>query len=68
MPRGKKSGRAASGDGSIQKKIVKKNGRVGMILKPSRATLAMDAYGHVTEQMKRDSVERMQKFIKSVSG
>lgn len=27
MPRGKKSGRAASGDGSIRKKIVKKNGK-----------------------------------------
>ncbi len=27
MPRGKKSGRAASGDGSIRKKIIKKNGK-----------------------------------------
>jgi len=27
MPHGKKSGRAAAGDGSIRKKIVKKNGK-----------------------------------------
>ena len=32
------------------------------------AAFTLDVYGHVTDQMKRDSAERMQKFIKSVSG
>lgn len=32
------------------------------------ASFTLDVYGHVTDQMKRDSAERMQKFIKSVSG
>lgn len=32
------------------------------------ASFTLDVYGHVTNQMKRDSAERMQKFIKSVSG
>ena len=31
------------------------------------ASFTLDVYGHVTDQMKRDSAERMQKFIKSVS-
>ena len=32
------------------------------------AAFTLDVYGHVTDQMKRDSADRMQKFIKSVSG
>ena len=32
------------------------------------AAFTLDVYGHVTDQMKRESAERMQKFIKSVSG
>ena len=32
------------------------------------AAVTLDVYGHVTDQMKRDSAERMQKFIESVSG
>ncbi len=32
------------------------------------AAFTLDIYGHVTDQMKRDSAERMQAFIKSVSG
>lgn len=32
------------------------------------ASFTLDVYGHVTDQMKRESAERMQKFIKSVSG
>ena len=32
------------------------------------AAFTLDIYGHVTDQMKRDSAERMQKFIESVSG
>ena len=32
------------------------------------AAFTLDVYGHVTDQMKRDSAERMQKFIESVSG
>ena len=32
------------------------------------ASFTLDVYGHVTDQMKRDSAERMQKFIESVSG
>ena len=32
------------------------------------ASFTLDVYGHVTDQMQRDSAERMQKFIKSVSG
>lgn len=32
------------------------------------ASFTLDVYGHVTDQMKRDSAERMQKFIKEVSG
>ena len=32
------------------------------------ASFTLDVYGHVTDQMKRDSAERMQRFIKSVSG
>jgi len=31
------------------------------------ASFTLDVYGHVTDQMKRESAERMQKFIKSVS-
>ena len=32
------------------------------------ASFTLDVYGHVTDQMKRDSAERMQKFIESLSG
>ena len=32
------------------------------------ASFTLEVYGHVTDQMQRDSAERMQKFIKSVSG
>lgn len=32
------------------------------------AAFTLDVYGHVTEQMKRDSANRMEQFIKSVSG
>ena len=32
------------------------------------AAFTLDIYGHVTDQMKRDSAERMQKFIESVYG
>jgi len=32
------------------------------------ASFTLDVYGHGTDQMKRESAERMQKFIKSVSG
>lgn len=32
------------------------------------ASFTLDIYGHVTDQMRRDSAERMQKFIRSVSG
>ena len=31
------------------------------------AAFTLDVYGHVTDQMKRESVDRMQKFIESVS-
>lgn len=32
------------------------------------AAFTLDVYGHVTEEMKRASAERMEKFIQSVSG
>ena len=32
------------------------------------AAFTLDVYGHVTEQMRRDSADRMEQFIKSVSG
>ena len=32
------------------------------------AAFTLDVYGHVTDQMKRDSADRMQKFIQSISG
>jgi integrase len=32
------------------------------------AAFTLDVYGHVTEQMKRASANRMEKFIQSVSG
>ena len=32
------------------------------------AAFTLDVYGHVTEQMKQTSSERMDNFIKSVSG
>ena len=35
------------------------------ILQPVAFTL--DVYGHVTDKMKRDSADRMQKFIDSIS-
>lgn len=31
------------------------------------AAFSLDVYGHVTDQMKRDSVNRMQKYIQNVS-
>ena len=34
----------------------------------STAAFTLDRYGHVTEQMKRDSANRIQAFIQSVSG
>lgn len=30
------------------------------------ASFALDVYGHVTDQMKRESAERMEKYIKSI--
>ena len=32
------------------------------------AAFTLDVYGHVTDQMKQDSANRMEAFIKSVSG
>ena len=32
------------------------------------AAFTLDVYGHVTEQMRRDSADRMEQFIRSVSG
>lgn len=32
------------------------------------AAFTLDRYGHVTEQMRQASAERMEQFIKSVSG
>ena len=32
------------------------------------ASFTLDIYGHVTDQMKRESAQRMERFIKSVSG
>jgi integrase len=32
------------------------------------AAFTLDVYGHVTERMKRDSADRMERFISSVSG
>lgn len=32
------------------------------------ASFTLDIYGHVTDQMKRESAQRMEKFIQSVSG
>jgi len=31
------------------------------------ASFTLDVYGHVTDQMKRESAERMERFIKSIS-
>ena len=31
------------------------------------ASFTLDIYGHVTEQMKRESADRMERFIKNVS-
>ncbi len=31
------------------------------------ASFTLDVYGHVTDQMKRESAERMEKFIKNIS-
>ena len=33
----------------------------------STAAFTLDVYGHVTEKMKKDSADRMQAFIKSIS-
>ena len=32
------------------------------------ASFTLDVYGHVTEQMRKDSADRMERFIKGVSG
>lgn len=32
------------------------------------ASFTLDVYGHVTEEMKQDSADRMERFIKGVSG
>ena len=32
------------------------------------AAFTLDVYGHVTERMKQDSADRMERFIKGVSG
>lgn len=32
------------------------------------ATFTLDVYGHVTEQMKRDSADRMEQYIKTITG
>ena len=32
------------------------------------AAFTLDVYGHITEQMKQDSAQRMERFIQSVSG
>lgn len=32
------------------------------------AAFTLDVYGHVTEEMKRASADRMEKFIQGVSG
>ena len=32
------------------------------------AAFTLDVYGHVTDQMKRASAERMEEFIRGVSG
>lgn len=34
----------------------------------SSAAFTLDVYGHVTEQMRRDSGQRMENYIKSLSG
>ena len=37
-------------------------------LSHATASFTLDVYGHVTDQMKRDSADRMERFIQSVSG
>jgi integrase len=32
------------------------------------AAFTLDVYGHVTERMKKESADRMEQFIKTVSG
>ena len=32
------------------------------------AAFTLDRYGHVTEQMRKESADRMERFIKGVSG
>jgi Site-specific recombinase XerD len=32
------------------------------------AAFTLDVYGHVTEQMKKDSAERMNKLIENITG
>ena len=32
------------------------------------AVFTLDVYGHVTDQMKKESADRMEKFIESLSG
>ena len=32
------------------------------------ASFTLDVYGHVTPQMKKESADRMERFIKAVSG
>ena len=42
-----------------------KNGKSRTI---TAAAFTLDVYGHVTEEMKRASADRMEKVIQSVSG
>ena len=37
------------------------------LLGHATASFTLDVYGHVTDQMKRDSADRMERFIQSVS-
>ena len=58
----------AAGYGIIRKKVVKRNGKtVQENLGHATSAFTLDTYGHVTEKMKKDSADRMQAFIKSVS-
>lgn len=41
---------------------------VDTVITVDNTPYTLDVYGHVTEEMKRASAERMEKFIQSVSG
>ena len=47
--------------GGVDVKTVQEN------LGHATSAFTLDTYGHVTEKMKKDSADRMQAFIKSVS-